>query len=197
VVNGTVYLGGHYYDPDHAKYVPCYWVGATRFDLPVDDSRGEASGRVCAITVSGGIVYTAGDFAYSYPGGAKIQACYWAGQTRTDLPDEGILSSYAQAISVSDGKVYTGGYLSDQVIWTPCYWVDSTRMNIPVAGTRPRMITGICVTHGVVYTVGKIYGTANPPAGNGIICYWTDMERTELSGDGVHPLWASSIFVPE
>ena len=78
------------------------------------------------IAASGPPVYTAGLYNN---GGSK--ACYWKGEVKTDLSNT---NSFARAITVSGGTVYTaGGYSFDGVdTFKACYWAGGGRTELPV-----------------------------------------------------------------
>ncbi len=59
-------------------YMPCYWTGNRKIDLPGD---GKHKGSAYAVFVAGGSVYTAG----FYSNGTREIPCYWTGVKRTDL----------------------------------------------------------------------------------------------------------------
>jgi len=83
VAGGTVYSAGlsqkqvgQDVDP---VYMPCYWAGSKKVDLPGD---GKHKGSAYAVVVQGATVYTAG----FYSNGTKEIPCYWTGAVKTDLP---------------------------------------------------------------------------------------------------------------
>ena len=59
-------------------YLPCYWAGNKKVDLPGD---GKHKGSAYAVFVAGGSVYSAG----FYSNGTREIPCYWTGVKRTDL----------------------------------------------------------------------------------------------------------------
>jgi hypothetical protein len=74
----------------------CYWTGAARTDLDVSTIPNLAKSLAgpYAITVSDGVVYTAGCSAI---GGVGSDLCYWKNGAFTDL---GVIGSYIQIYRV-------------------------------------------------------------------------------------------------
>lgn len=141
VYNGIAYAAG-YYIGSSSNDVACYWIGTTRTDLSGD---GTHYANAYAIAVSGGTVYTAGN----YYDGTKEIPCYWTGTARTDLSRGAFYDSthssnpYARAvtITVAGDTVYTAGEwyvgpvmnsdgISATFIFMPCYWVGTTRTDV-------------------------------------------------------------------
>lgn len=91
VSGGVVYTGGYY---ESARLVPCYWTGGSRTELSTYSPTND--GRVYAITVKDGTVYAGGvSMGTSY-----WLACFWAGATRTDLPQVGFYGSVQTSFSL-------------------------------------------------------------------------------------------------
>ncbi len=194
VSDGTVYTAGYMADPftwgsPASLHTPCYWKGTapTILDAGLNDA------AALSIAVSGGTVYTAGYYAPTYwlyfktadypQGIASPHAtpCYWAGNTRVDLPGNGAHDAYAYSIAISGRTVYTAGCYSDGVKYIPCYWVGTTRVDLPGDGTHNAYAASITVIGGTVYVAGNYSdGTKVIP------CYWVGATRTDLPGDGVH-----------
>lgn len=100
VSDGIPYIAGYYYNLNESRATPCYWAGTTRIDL---DLPGVAYGAVpISIYVSGGTVYTAGQFETD----SSDSACYWIGTTFTNIPTIG---TEANCIFVSGGRVLIHG----------------------------------------------------------------------------------------
>ncbi len=160
----TVYTAGIYSTSTGATDTyPVYWTGTARNSLP-------GSGYACDIAVDSGTVYTVG---YTREG-SDIHAALWTNLTRTDLNPSGGSGSYASAVCVSGGTVYSAGSWDNDA--KPCYWAGTTRTDLPVpeAGAST-FIRGITVYEGVVYTGGYYEGgMGNTP------CYWKGSERVEL-----------------
>ena len=86
---GTPYTDGR--RSDGTKWIPCYWVGTQRYDLP-GDSMDLTPGRNAdtgGFIHAGDVLYVSGD----YYDGSKQVACYWTIQgstiTRTDRTGAG------------------------------------------------------------------------------------------------------------
>ena len=166
-----LYVGGGY--GDGTKWVPAYWAGTTRTDLPGD---GIHDGWVISIFVSGATVYASGN----YRDGTKAVPCYWTGTTRTDLPGDGTHDSFVQGLYVYGGTVYTSGSYNNGTKGIPCYWAGPTRVDLAGDGTHDADAWAIVVSGSTVYTAGYY--------NNGLIdkpCYWVDTTRTDLEGTGV------------
>jgi hypothetical protein len=167
----SLYSAGnyHYYENSRTIIQACYWQGTTRIDLPSSNGSNAE-----AITVAGGVVYTAG--FYNNTTGTTT-ACYWQGTTRTDLPG---YNAVANAITVTNGTVYTAGSSYDVAgnLPMPCYWQGTTRIDLPVpAGTSQGIATAITVVGGTVYTAGRYAGTSS---GSRKLCYWRGTTRVDL-----------------
>jgi hypothetical protein len=153
VDNGTVYSAGYRID-DGGLMLPCYWVGASRTDLPITGSTGWAS----SICVDAGIVYVAGSDELS-----PRAACYWtddgSGAVQTLLPSDGSNMAEGHAIAVTGGTVYVAGRYDVAGATPPkaCYWVgDDTRVALPGFGTEDYSAAiAICVSGGTIYTAGS------------------------------------------
>jgi len=134
VENGKVYVSGgcdyEFANHNNTKIgLPCYWVDGQKIDLQIEERCAGISG----IFVDNGTVYTLGTRVFSNP-----YACYWKDnvQTMLDKYNSKVYDSYANAIFVKDGIIFTcGGY----TIWRnndhqrlPCYWVNSKRTELSV-----------------------------------------------------------------
>lgn len=189
VSDGTVYTAGQYHDG--TKEVACYWTGTNRTDLPggtIPDTPGMVDYTVArSIFVSGGTVYTAGQ----YYDATKPLACYWTGTTRIDLPGgPGSLWSKAYAIYVYEGTVYTAGSYCDSTGTReiPCYWTETTRTDLPGGSSWINYAWSIYVSGGIVYTAGRYSDEHSHP----VPCYWTGTTRTDLPiGSHVFSIYVS------
>ncbi len=112
-------------------------------------------------------------------GGTDQIPCYWAGNTRIDLPYVG--AGVAQAILVAGRTVYSAGYYQDNRKLVPCYWIGNTRTDLP-CGDRGAQVTSLRVSGDVIYAAGS---------DGKVPCYWEGTRQTVLQGRG----WATSISV--
>jgi len=95
-----------------------------------------------------------------YYDGTNDMPCYWKGTTRVDLPIDsalGPLGGKANAITVSEGTVYTGGVEQNEVgaFNTACYWKGTTRVDLNGALHNEGDgdgVTAIRVSDGKVYS---------------------------------------------
>jgi hypothetical protein len=205
-VGNTVYAVGKYYNNTSHKYFPCYWAGSTRHDLTVP--AGATSFVITGIAVSNGDVYTVGYYDYQYDADHNVTIpCYWVNTDQPQLLTDPLQigRAYANAITVSNGNVYVGGYylLSDDNPATPpyqaCYWEGTTLVNLPTPAiaTSNMYVTAITVSGGTVYTAGTFYyadGVMTHKA-----CYWTGDNDPVLlpspEGNQSDHSYASSIAV--
>ncbi len=95
VVKGVPYVSGYYLVPGKETYIPCYWRGTKRVDLP---RPGKNDGDANAIAVVKAEVFTAGTYCIE---GTTRAACYWTGTKRHDLPAGKAVSIRAYALWVS------------------------------------------------------------------------------------------------
>ncbi len=135
VAGGTVYAAGFYHNypggpcnNSSSQQVARYWAGKAKADLFSDCSIQAAAN---SIFVSGGTVYTAGN----YYNGKNTIPCYWTGTNKTNLDS---VEGDATSIGVSGGTVYTAGYLSSVAVGGQfaCFWKDTTRILLPGNGGR-------------------------------------------------------------
>ncbi|HOX30975.1 MAG TPA: hypothetical protein PLB91_01520, partial [Spirochaetales bacterium] len=169
----VVYAAGSY--SEGGWDLPCYWRDGTRVPLPFDAE--DQAGRVAAIAVDGGTVYTAGSTGYH-----DYYSCYWKGTERSDLAGRG-----AEAIAVSGGTVYTivngdwsGGGIT---AFGGAYYAGAALNHLAgIANTDPSRPVwdtsayGMAVAGGIVYTAGRASGSDE-----GYACYWTGADaRTDL-----------------
>ena len=193
VSGGTVYTAGAYSDVPGSQ-APCYWVNTERVDLPYrpDNEQVGYEGRVYDMTVSDGVVYTAG----WYQLGGRGRPCYWRGLDRVDLVEPLITGEttadsiwgIARSIYVSDGVVYTCGGLEG---YSPlgtfiCYWAGTT--TVPLPGV-PGHANSICVVEDKVYVAGYTTDLEFRP------CLWVGTDRTGLDRSGDYDAQATSVFV--
>jgi hypothetical protein len=154
-----VYISGYYYQG--SGYVPCYWIGTTRIDLP-------ESGRANCIDAENNNVYVAG-CCYE---GNNTKPCYWINGTRVVLPIAGT-SGEAYSIKVVNGTVYTCGLSETSTNRVACYWIGTNRTDLPVQ--YESIAYAMDIADGIVYTAGYCIssGWFNP-------CYWAGTNRTDL-----------------
>jgi len=119
-----------------------------------------------------------------YSSGASGIACYWNGSEKTDLSVPGGTDrSFASAIVVENGIVYTAGFYDPDNNWheKACYWKGTERIDLS-AGIGSSMVNAITVVNGEVYTAGYY---RDDSGGNFIPCYWRDTTRIDFSvGEG-------------
>jgi hypothetical protein len=170
----VVYAAGSYSEGGYD--LPCYWRDGTRVALPFDAEDG--AGRVAAIALDGGTVYTAGSTGYH-----DYYSCYWAGTERTDLEGGG-----ARGIDAENGSVYAAvnGDWSDEdiIAFGGAYYAGAAFNRLPGIASgdpdRPEHDTGvndIAVAGGTVYTAGRAAYSID----DSYACYWTGADtRTNL-----------------
>jgi hypothetical protein len=161
---------------DGSKNIPCTWTGTTLTQLAGDGTHDAYA--LSPVVVIGGTNHVAG----SWNDGQKDTACTWAGAARTDLAGGGGAtdSSYALALAVSNGTVYTAGYYtnsnSNPPVELPCYWNGTTLVDLPCpANSTYGYGMGIAVSNGTVYTAGGYYDLNNQIY---IPCLWTSTPGT-------------------
>jgi uncharacterized caspase-like protein len=166
------------------RWMPCYWIGGTRTDLPIASGDGEA----LAIAIVGGTIYTAG--YYDNDRGQRIP-CYWVGTQRTDLPP-GPGNAAALAIAVSKGTVYVAGWCKNRDKKDlPCYWVGKKRVELSAIPNENNSARAIAIDNGTVYIAGYYWdGSRTLP------CYWVGDERKDLPTSGNRG-GATSIWVAD
>ncbi|MDR1933139.1 MAG: hypothetical protein LBQ57_10010 [Spirochaetales bacterium] len=104
----------------------------------------------------------------SYGTGEIGKACYWLNGVRTELPG----GTWAQAITMADGKIHIVGYSGKN--WqdssrTACYWIDGVKTDLP--GPEGSVATSIVVANGKTY----IAGSYRHKDGQLVeLCYWVD-----------------------
>jgi hypothetical protein len=163
--NGIVYVGG-YYKTGSVKNA-CYWKNGTRTLL-------DSGAVVNAITVSNGIVYTAG-----FHNEVSPMPCYWTDTARSELSYSGYTSGQAVGIYVDNGTVYTTGSCILSFVQTGCYWTGSSHTELPLNGATTTVGVGILVQSGVVYIAGG-YGL-----GSSVLpCYWVGTGQNNPTASG-------------
>jgi hypothetical protein len=174
------------------RSVPCYWTNGAPAVVLKDDLGNPLTGdaRVNAIAVSDGNVYTGGYYKDEWH---TAHPCYWKGEIRTALFEDGGNGAIAQALCVSGDTVYAAGYHYSNTGIVPCYWEGANRFDLPGPATMGRgSALAIYVSGSTVYTAGYYATTAAE-----IACTWIDHAAyRDLPGDGdpTHDAEAVSVF---
>jgi hypothetical protein len=150
--------------------------------FPPNNTRYSYAVSAKAITVSNDNVYMAGynwePVEMSHVTGSyfddKPRACFWINETIFNFSDN-ILPSEAMAITVSEDKIYTAGYIPNNGFpYRACYWIDTgiaQILQIP-EGKCYSMPNAITVFGSKVYTAGS-YGFQSYDEQ---ACYWVNTE---------------------
>lgn len=104
---------------------------------------------------------------------SQTKLCYWAGNTRADLPIPEGNFGYTTSITEYDGIVYTtGAYYNEYYEYTNCYWKNSTRVDLP---------SGMFVKKNFfdrqMYLIGSYLDRIS---GLSLPCYWIGNTRVDL-----------------
>jgi hypothetical protein len=132
-------MTGSFYDEESCLWLPCYWIGNERIDLPVPAGY---TGGISSIDFQGDVVYACGNYSVNSYG--DDYPCYWEGTKRIDLPIPDKNWGHANSIFVRNGKVYTaGGYKNSPMVLAPvssCYWEGKKRIDLSKEGGEASQI---------------------------------------------------------
>ena len=117
-----------------------------------------------------------------YVGGSKNnQACYWKNNQLVILDTNGLPSTYATKIIVSNGDVYVLGYGGDATVFYTLFWKNGVLTNLNTAfNTVGLYINDFDVVGNDVYIVGY---ASNFPANGYNFGYWKNGVRTILNNN--------------
>lgn len=164
----NIYLAGYYMNAGYDSYAYTLINGVQTDLLP---PTGGFDAYPYAMTVSGGKTYVVGRYSDS---DGRARACYWVDDAVTKL--DGLVgrdedqTEHVQSIVISDSKVYTAGFYTNNYNTVPCYWVDGVlnTLTLPNDATRGGAYS-IAISDGKVYVAGYIYqNNKNVPG------YWLD-----------------------
>lgn len=177
---GIAISGSNVYVSGYASYTPIlingnyvsltgyYWKNGVVTTLTGSNTIG------FGIAVNGNDVYVTGS--------VNLFAAYWKNNSFTELSD-GLEHAAASVIQVTNGNVYTGGwidYSASSAASYSCYWKNSTKVAVSDPQSEP--ITGIAVSSDNIYTSG--YHTA---------VYWKNGTAVALSSPPASPTsWSIS-----
>ena len=164
VAPNTIYTAGTLDVPNSTVSIACYWVDYNENDLPHNLWQSYAN----AITVSGGIIYTAGSSGYS---SGNPVASYWTSAAGQDLPGS---NGIARSIAVVGGTVYTSGSYTNTGVSVPCYWVGTAKQDLAPNGGAAN---SIAVVGSTIYTAGYYLNISNNNP-----CYWVGTAKQDLPG---------------
>jgi hypothetical protein len=129
-----------------------------------------------SIFVSGGTVYTAGE--YTTTGHTPWVPCYWTGTTKTDLYNDNgnNIDARATSICVTNGIPCTAGYVGA----TACYWVGTNKIDLlgSSLGAEAQSIYG--TSDGYLYASGFIITAITANTVQIAACYWAKGTRIDL-----------------
>jgi len=94
---------------------------------------------------------------------------------RIDLSGNPGYEAVVNAVAVSAGVVYSGGYVNNGSTNIPCYWKGTIRYELPTVGGNNGNVRGIAVYNGNIYCAGDVInGSTKRP------CYWKNGVRFDL-----------------
>lgn len=136
------------------------------------------------------VIYVAGGYG-NFGSFNEEQACYWTGQTRIMLGDEG-RHSEAKALFVSGGNVYIAGdcYNSASTAYTACYWLNSKENRVVLDSDEASKLSyaySIYVSGGGIHVAGQ--------DSDGHACFWLNDRDQKTVLDSTSSSEATAIFV--
>ena len=193
VVNGVVFACG--FETISSNTEACYWINGEKYSLN-NPAAGVSKAQSMAVDKDTLDFYIAGYYIDS-----TSYACYWKnGGGCVTLPTPSTGDYKANAIAVSNGRVYAGGcYIDGDSI--PCYWVDGKCNELPHGSSSSYgQVLAISIYDGSVYCAGQYdvsytvlwkdnstVWTCSPVAlAYGVTVYDND---TYVAGGTVSPYW--------
>lgn len=149
----------------------------------------EVGAGATGVALMGEDVYICGYYTFS----GTHTVALWKNSTLTPLMSNSEITSESigNAIAVSGGNVFVGGYIKNtQGIQVACYWKNNQRTDLS-DGLKDAIVYSIFVDGNDVYASGQ-YSSVIDNNINLIACYWKNGIRTNLISSASN---ANSIFV--
>jgi len=199
----TVYSAGYYFSNEVGKWIPCYWINKTKYDLPTPDYA-NLGGKANSIFIYNDSIYISGEWIAA-SGNEFINPCYWIDGVYHELPSSdgtfpseniGTCRGFTKGIYVYNNSVYILGvlYVPDPAYWEyniiAGYWKDEqfVSLTFPPDKIESGKLTPLYKKVGSIYIdekniiIGGYYCIFESP--KGYISYpscWKNGIRTEYT----------------